>query len=469
MSHPRRNLSRIAAILRAAALPFAKLMDMTQSSSYSLPPHKLTIDAPTKKFVVMGLCFLSPLTDVKIGDVQTVELFCVGCLVAATAIFHRNGWSFRTDGNIASLIRHYALFLMLTVLLAFVSLRLPTFPLPDTGFLKTAPFLSLSRCVQMAAAMGSIALLGLAFTERTSLISLAAQCYVYAGLIEAAYGLISWLALFGHVTLGGASMIDFARAKGFFAEGGPFGVYLVSVILVSFFRYRILQNCSWLSFWLQMILLVVTFLASWSKAGILLIVVLAFYYSIITSRVKYVLVLTLLISPLVIYTDILQALVSYVVGFLDFDNLIAEHADDPSFAYGRIMASILVPIIIAHEPLLGIGFGNYSIERNNPTYIGGLPLADQWDLPGLGLFGYAAELGLPLLIYLCWIIWRPVRVAQKERAPKLVLLLASYQMFAQVIGVQITFVYPWIVSALAIGYAVTPRSQASDAIFSESK
>jgi len=118
------------------------------------------------------------------------------------------------------------------------------------------------------------------------------------------------------------------------------------------------------------------------------------------------------------------------------------------------MAAHLVPRMIAEHPFGGIGFGNYSLQRNNPNYLQGLPTTSGWDLPGLGLAGYVAELGVPLVLFLIWLIWYPVKVIRFHKVSILVVLTASYQFFAHLVGVQITFVYPWLLTALALGYAL---------------
>ena len=38
--------------------------------------------------------------------------------------------------------------------------------------------------------------------------------------------------------------------------------------------------------------------------------------------------------------------------------------------------------------------------RNDPDYLQGLPPVSEWDLPGMGLAGSAAEFGIPLTIFL---------------------------------------------------------------------
>jgi O-antigen ligase len=126
------------------------------------------------------------------------------------------------------------------------------------------------------------------------------------------------------------------------------------------------------------------------------------------------------------------------------------------------MAAILTPRIISEHPLLGIGIGNYSLQRNNPTLLDGLPPTDAWDLPGLGLIGYAAELGVPTTLLLMWLLWRPVVIALRSGAGPRVAAFGSLQFFVHAMGAQITFIYPWIVSSMVVGYSLTHRRSTLD-------
>jgi hypothetical protein len=134
--------------------------------------------------------------------------------------------------------------------------------------------------------------------------------------------------------------------------------------------------------------------------------------------------------------------------------MIDLHSEDGNFAAGRIMGAIMLPRMIADHPIAGIGIGNYSLQRNNPDYLQGLPATTAWDLPGLGLLSYVAEVGIPLMLVLMWLLWAPVRLAGRRQVPALVVILTSYQFFANSLGVQITFAYPWLVTTLGLAYAL---------------
>lgn len=413
-------------------------------------------------FFVTGVCFTAPLTDLKVADIESAELFCFLSYVILIPWFCVVTYSRAWNELTLRQLKVYGAFLILTFILALVATRLETFPIPDTGVFKTAPFLSFARVAQLAIDMGCAAVLVQAMADDQRFLKLLVQSYVYAGLVSAVYAIVSWLALYGGVDLGGAYIVEGPRAKGFFVEGGPFGVYLISVIAVCVFRWRVLGCSRQLPSLIQLLVLATALVLSSSKAGILLGLVLLVVFAMFAGRAKYVLgVIMGLVLVVLVFPWMLEALAGYFADYSNFEEVLASRPDDTSLMMGRIMAAILVPIMTIDHPFLGIGIGNYPLQRNNPEYLSGLPTTDLWDLPGLGLVGYAAELGIPLFLVLCWLLWKPASMARSSRAPALVGCVASYQFFAHLMGVQLTFIYPWIVSSITMGYIICGRSTQS--------
>ena len=117
---------------------------------------------------------------------------------------------------------------------------------------------------------------------------------------------------------------------------------------------------------------------------------------------------------------------------------------------GRIVAAFIVPRMIAAHPMLGIGIGNYSLMRNDPDYLRGLPFVDDWDLPGLGLISDAAELGIPLTLFLAALLLRPFLQARKQKAHAVCMAAAAFQPAALLLGVNLNFFYPWLITAFLL-------------------
>ena len=423
------------------------------TSCKAMPDSRTSFNLAIRKALLIGLGLLAPFTAIKVKQIQSVEVYgLVALWIAAAAVF-RNDLRLRGNPDVLSLLKKYALFLAIGALLAFWALRLPTFPPPGTPLIKHAPFLSLARLTQLAIVISGLLFTAQFIINRPSLCALICQCYVYGGLISAVYGIASWLGVHVGLHLSGAYGSTH-RIRGFFIEGGPFGLYLMSVMLVNLFRRKVLQSGDPRFYWIQMALLLAALVGSASKAGILLALCLTVFYIIITHRARYLFLLLPLFIGLALSVHLIAQLQGYADSYLHFSKLARENPHDGNLVDGRVMGAIQIPIMVAHHPIAGIGIGNYPLQRNNPVYLGTLPRTRVWDLPGLGLLGDVAEFGIPLLLYIIWLLWRPVVIAKRAQAPSLVVALGAYQILAHLLGVQLTFVYPWIVSGIVIGYSV---------------
>lgn len=429
------------------------LMVSKMSPFAAAPEAKDRFNLQIRKALLIGLGTLAPFTAVKVKQIQSVEVYgLVALWITAAAVF-RNDLRLRGNPEVLSLLKRYAIFLCVAGVFALWALRLPTFPPPGTPLIKHAPFISLARLTQLMIVISGLLLTAQLIISRPSLCALMCQCYVYGGLISAVYGIASWIG--GHIGLHlGGAYGSTERIRGFFIEGGPFGLYLISVILVNLFRRKVLRRGDPRFFWIQMALLIAALVGSASKAGILLALFLAIFYIIITHRARYLALFLPLVLALALSVHLIAQLRGYAESYLHFSTLARKHPNDPDLVEGRVMGAIQIPIMVAHHPIAGIGIGNYPLERNNPVYLGTLPKAPGWDLPGLGLLGDVAEFGIPLLLYIIWLLWRPVVIAKRAQAPSLVVALGAYQILAHLLGVQLTFVYPWIVSGIVIGYSV---------------
>jgi len=410
------------------------------------------------------VCLLCPLTNFKIGDIQPLEIFGASILLITFGLFVRNsGRYLETAENWAIAKLYFGFFLGVTII-SLVDYRLQTFPPRDADILKTAPFTSIARLIQLLIELGLVLFVVRAITRWPALLHTLIQYYILAGVVCAVYALISWILILGGIDIGGAYIVDFPRARGTFVEGGPLGVYLVSVILILIvYRYELRSRSR--AFWPIIMILLCAFALSASKAGVLLSLVLVGYFSVLKRKVRYiVLVLALLIPPLVAF-DMVNGLQGYLVSYADYEQKLADDPDDVNLTTGRAVAIILVPLMTAAHPWTGVGFGNYSLQRNNPEFLEGLiPESKGWDLPGLGLVSYIAELGVPGFLLLCWVLWAPVRMLRKAHAAPIVCVLGSYQLFAHLFGVQLNFAYPWLVSAIGIGYGLVMQRSGSSLV-----
>lgn len=402
------------------------------------------------RVLISGLVLLSSFTALKAADVQSAEVFGLFVLVVGLLHVKWSGWIVAGDLQTLRLLRGYILFLAVAMVLGFAALQRPDFPPAAAGLLKRAPMLTFARVCQLAVAVWAFYTVATLIKRRPTLLLLATQLYVLTGLLGSLFGIASWLGLAVGLELGGAYGED-RRVRGFFIEGGPFGMYLVSVMLMCWFRFAVLKKTTRAQFVLQVAVLALAFVLSSSKAGILLLALLVAFSAVVARRWRVLAMGALPIAAIAIAGGLVTNLSGYVGNYVQFEQSIIERPDDTNLMMGRIIGAFLVPRMIADHPVTGIGLGNYSLQRNNPEYLRGLPQTQLWDLHGLGIVGYVAELGVPLSLYLLWLLWKPIRLSAAQ--PRVVVTaLCGFQLFAHLFGVQLTFLYPWLVTAMALGY-----------------
>jgi hypothetical protein len=116
---------------------------------------------------------------------------------------------------------------------------------------------------------------------------------------------------------------------------------------------------------------------------------------------------------------------------------------------GRVSALYIVPKMISAHPVTGIGLGNYPLMRNDPHYLGVLPaIPEVEDVGGIGIPGIAAEIGIPATLWLLILLFMPYQVCRKSAS--ILAVAAAFQPLAHTFAVQLTFFYPWFVSACAL-------------------
>ncbi len=236
------------------------------------------------------------------------------------------------------------------------------------------------------------------------------------------------------------------RLRGFFDEGGPFGLMYAFLFGLTGFipgKNRLLK----------LIFLVTIFLTQ-SKAGILMVCSWIFYNWFTGLPNKYFIKPFVLAAVSAVFITIgYYVSKNYIDDILNIQQEIMMRPNDSNLVMGRISGIFIAPKMIYHNPVLGIGLGNYSLVRNDPAYRGIFPPVDDWDLSGLGgIVTLTAEnglLGLSLLTaLLLWFFYDLKKVHPK--ADRLVLLFLLPCIF----GVQLYFLYVWFAIGLGVFYLV---------------
>lgn len=396
---------------------------------------------------------LSAAPVLKFGDVQAMEATQTLWLFLAAPLFLYRGLRVPCSGIWRRYGAWYLLFLGFCLGVSLLALRLPFYAPPDISALKQPGWLSLSRIFELFLAICFMLLVARALAGRPALLRLALDVYVWVGVASALASVAGWILM---KTAGISTFVVYGyedRVRGFFNEGGPYGIYLVSVAVVLWGPARRLESLP-----LKLLPLAAALLLSGSKAGLLAAFCLGLLgVAAAGSRRSKIVILSASAVVLIAFLTLFQGkLYGYFWSYLNFDEALAYRPGDPSLVMGRIAASIVVPRMIAAHPVLGIGPGNYSLMRNDPEYLQGLPAVDDWDLSGMGLFGSAAEFGLPLTLFLLWLLLRPLSMARRRKAPVLVAVAAGFPALAFLLGVNLNFFYPWLVGAFVISTESSP-------------
>lgn len=397
--------------------------------------------------IALIICFLAAFTDVKIFDIQLVEMFLA---ISVVLILYMPERKMQISGSRYALTLLSKFYILLFFLIAgsILSIRVNFFPPPDIGFLKQPPVATFVRIIEAVLAISSTFIVALAIKTDAEKFRKVLAAYVTAAVIGSAYGVGSYILWLVGIKAPGVTILDVTRVRGFFVEGGPFGVYLVGAIILQIIRGHFLHYITRRRFYLEMALLLTAFVLSQSKASFLLLAFIGIVFLIHSKYYRLLIVGAVLLIPLSLTTNLVAGLNGYYWNWANYESSAAERPDDSSLVYGRLAGSVLLPRIVAMHPIAGVGLGNYALVRNDPVVLRGLPPARTWDLHGLGLLGYMAELGIPLTLYVLWLYAYPLVIAWRSRS--WIVLLCSYPLMAALFGVQLTFAYPWIIAGIGL-------------------
>lgn len=425
-----------------------------QSSGGRLPYHaKLDVSRSAKHLVFLTLVSLASSTImVKAGEVQLLEILFLLFTPLLLLYFLKANFIISLDRFSRYLMIHYLIFLASVCLLALIDLRLPVFMPSEPSLLKKPVLITIARLAELSLAVCFLLFFSQLFKKSQATFRFAARGFYLCGLASVIFSLVSLpIAILWNVDLGAFG--DSHRFRGFFNEGGPYGLYLIGVALVGYY----LKERGWLSIlnWrLSIILISVGFLGTQSKAADLAVlsILLINAMTAATLRLRIGLIVGLGIA-LVIATiagNLFYRVGVYVSESAEYELLAAQRPDDVNLVVGRVAALVIVPRMISAHPFTGIGFGNYGLMRNNPDYRGLGPYVEWFDLPGLGLVGYAAELGLPLFLYFTYLLSMPYFHLRSRKAALIIQNLALFQIVASLFGAQLNLYYPWIITSFAL-------------------
>lgn len=367
---------------------------------------------------------LSAFTNVRLGSLQPEDAALLFLLALCCAKFCYSGFSIRLATKLAPLFRWYLVLLLVLCFLSIYSVRLPFFSLEEASFLKRPIIYSLSKLLQLSATICGFFWLSNSFLRNNSLLIKAMRAYWICGLFCALFAIASYVFVaIAHYDPSTSSILgayytspETIRARGFFNEGGPFGIYIVSVFIIGLLRRHLIgQKLGKLN----ASILLLSFILASSKAGFMAALFLFLFSTIMaasfTKKIVYFTLSLTLLSCLAIALNFNEQLYGYLYDYQNLEQVISARGVDYNVVLGRVAALYIVPRMIVSHPWTGIGFGNYPLMRNDPHYLGILPSVRQVeDVPGIGFPGIAAEMGIPATVLLMVLLLSPVWWSRKR-------------------------------------------------------
>jgi hypothetical protein len=415
--------------------------------------------------LLLGVCVLALCPDLRVGNVQLVEIAFLALL--ASAPHYCLGKSAYRELNVIRLIT--GVYILVSICIALSKLNQEFFPPLETSYLKQPGVVTLARAWQLLCVLGLAIAVGkfcAGAQENRFRVAFVVTC---VGGLSVLASFVAWLALkAGYELPFGVSHGDrSARWCGFFNEGGPFGLCLVGVIVLQLWSVVEMRRLS-LASATNLMLLSAGLVMSQSKAALLALVLCALAAFLLCARRAFATTLLGLICITCLLWVVVGANAEMRAGAESYYSWWAEDSErdvsssrDYNVVAGRIAAMTIVPNMIHEHPFTGVGLGNYPLVRNNPIFRGRFPDIEIWDLPGLGVMSIVAEVGLPLTLLVMIVIAYPTIVAVKFRASFTATLLAVFPLAAVIASVQYYFAYVWLFIGIALGIILGVHAQVS--------
>lgn len=237
------------------------------------------------------------------------------------------------------------------------------------------------------------------------------------------------------------------RFKGFYVEGGPYGTFIATLIILEFFTFRK---------YLRLLVFSLALIFTYSKASYVFVSMslLVWLFFKVKQLSPFLLPKNRLrFSLFIVFAISFSTLVVYKVGdnyVKDIGNLTSElksRSNDTSFVMGRIAATHIGQNMVTNNPFMGVGLGNYSLVRNDPIYRGVFPKVYAWDLSGLGgILTLLLENGILGVFLFIFSFFKFFKIKRETIVYPLLFILPF------LLGCQLYFVYPWLYACFYLIY-----------------
>lgn len=395
-----------------------------------------------KEILLITLVILSiHFTEFKIGVVKLSEIIL---LLLPPFLYSKkiNKWCFY----------FYILFFIWLGISLFFNLHRELPPLKGLSLLKSPYLITIGRFLELIACVNLVSLAYFYFKDKSrKYIIQFVEKVVFISFLLIIFNSFIYLLVTNGV-LSGSSLVyitssNYYRLKGGFIEGGPYGLMLSFLFVLSFLynsRFNIIIRA--------FIIANIVFLAK-SKAGMLLLVIWAviYYYKTVYRKIKSLSFIVLLLGGVIALFAFAKLAEVYIEHIQNMEKYVIERPDDTNLIMGRIAGSHIAPKMVLDNPIFGIGLGNYPIQRNLEKYRSFIPASPpgKTDAHGLGgIFQLLVDGGLFILFLFFLIIFFLTKKTLRLKNNLEIFLFAFPCFFLT--GVQIYFLYPWFLLGIII-------------------
>ena len=428
------------------------------STTAKLPEPTLVLPAGLERPLLAVFAALSSTVSLKIVGIQWLEVLEFSLLFFVLVRFARRSWRLTVSRAVFRLALGYTAFLLLALVGAALSFTRGFYL--DTVGLYRPGYITLARASELFAGVSTLLILTEVFRRDREICIFTMKIFFSVGTFSAVASLVG-LAL-GRVYIAFPTAAS-GRAAGFYGEGGPYGLYMLAVILSGWVLYPRLSGQQKQLAAVAQVFNVLLFFASASKAGVVAAALLFLVQLVLSSgwrqRAVTAAVAGVAIAIFIHFTNTYIDTIRYIAGGQTYEVFSRFRPNDINFVIGRVAGLYFVPRMIQAHPFTGVGWGNYGLVRNAVEYRGSSPVIGVTDQPGLGLYSTTAEIGIPLMLLLLYLLFRPVQLTRHLTQSRALVTLALVQPMVHLCGGQLNLTYPWIVTAFALGMAGAPESR----------
>ncbi|OXG03453.1 hypothetical protein B0A64_17650 [Flavobacterium araucananum] len=206
----------------------------------------------------------------------------------------------------------------------------------------------------------------------------------------------------------------------------------------------------------QLFLFIIIAFFARSKAGILFVVIwiALFNFEILKNKLRAFIFPIMLVFLTGFYLLFMNISAMYVTELNRVKQSVKERPEDINLILGRVSGVYIVPNMIEENPIFGIGLGNYPLLRNNAEYRTFFPKPPKEvidiDAHGFGgIIDIIVEMGLLGFFFFMFIVYG-VYYEIRSINKGIVLVLGFLLIYC--FGVQIYFLYPWVLLAVILAY-----------------